>query len=62
MSKREPVEYSYKDPYLLQRFITEGGKIVPRRVSRNTAKDQRRLSEAIKRARELALLPYIKQN
>ena len=49
----------YKDVKLLQRFISERGKIVPRRITDVTAKEQRRLAQAIKRARELALLPYL---
>ena len=49
----------YKDVKLLQRFVSERGKIVPRRITAATAKEQRTLSEAIKRARTLALLPYV---
>lgn len=49
----------YKDVKLLQRFISERGKIVPRRITAVTAKEQRALSRAIKRARHLALLPYV---
>jgi small subunit ribosomal protein S18 len=49
----------YKDVKLLQRFISERGKIVPRRITAVTAKEQRALANAIKRARELALLPYV---
>jgi small subunit ribosomal protein S18 len=49
----------YKDIKLLQRFISERGKIVPRRITAVTAKEQRALATAIKRARELALLPYV---
>jgi len=49
----------YKEPRLLRQYITERGKIIPRRISGNTAKTQRRLSLAIKRARHLALLPYL---
>jgi len=49
----------YKDPRLLRGFITEGGKIVPRRISGNCAKHQRGVSLAIKRARTIALLPYL---
>ena len=49
----------YKDIKLLQRFISERGKIVPRRITAVTAKEQRALAKAIKRARELALLPYV---
>ena len=49
----------YKDVKLLLRFVSERGKIVPRRITAVTAKEQRDLAQAIKRARELALLPYI---
>src|SRR5215207_7344219 len=49
----------YKDVKLLQRFISERGKIVPRRITAVTAKEQRQLAQSIKRARELALLPYV---
>ena len=48
----------YKDVNRLRRFVTERGKILPRRVSGNCARHQRVLAVAIKRARELALLPY----
>jgi small subunit ribosomal protein S18 len=48
----------YKDPILLRRFISDRGKIVPRRVSGVTAKNQRKLALAIKRARNIALLPF----
>jgi small subunit ribosomal protein S18 len=46
---------------MLQRFLTERGKILPSRLSGITARHQRQLSIAIKRARYLALLPYIKR-
>ena len=49
----------YKDPKLLRYFITEGGKIVPRRISGNCAKHQRGMAVAIKRARQLAFLPFV---
>ena len=49
----------YKDVKLLQRFTTERGKIVPSRISAVSAKKQRELSTAIKRARHLALMPYV---
>ena len=49
----------YKDIKLLQRFVSERGKIVPRRITAVTAKEQRDLAQAIKRARELGLLPYV---
>ncbi len=48
----------YKDPQLLKYFITERGKIVPRRISGLCAKNQRKVAKAIKRARKIALLPY----
>jgi len=48
----------YKDEKLLRKFITDRGKIVPRRISGNCAWHQRRLTLAIKRARHLALLPF----
>ena len=48
----------YKDVKLLQRYISERGKIVPARITAVSAKKQRELARAIKRARFLALLPY----
>ncbi len=51
----------YKDVKLLQRFTSERGKIVPSRITAVSAKKQRALSRAIKRARHLALLPYVVQ-
>ena len=48
----------YKDVKLLQRYISERGKIVPSRITAVSAKKQRELAGAIKRARFLALLPY----
>jgi small subunit ribosomal protein S18 len=52
----------YKDVKLLGRFISERGKILPSRITAVSAKKQRRLSQAIKRARNLALLPYVVQS
>ncbi|MGF1609363.1 MAG: 30S ribosomal protein S18 [Kiloniellales bacterium] len=49
----------YKDLKLLQRFISERGKIVPSRITAVSAKKQRELAQAIKRSRYLALLPYV---
>jgi small subunit ribosomal protein S18 len=51
----------FKDEKMLQRFLTERGKILPARLSGITARHQRQLSVAIKRARYLALLPYVKR-
>lgn len=48
----------YKDLPRLRRYITERGKILPRRISGNCAKHQRQLTVAIKRARNIALLPF----
>ncbi len=49
----------YKDVRLLQRFVSERGKIVPSRITAVSAKKQRELARAIKRARFLAMLPYV---
>ena len=48
----------YKDSNKLRKFISERGKILPRRISGNCAKHQREMNTAIKRARQVALLPY----
>ncbi|MCI6174552.1 MAG: 30S ribosomal protein S18 [Clostridiales bacterium] len=52
-------EISYKDVNKLKRYISERGKILPRRITGNCAKHQRELTTAIKRARHLAILPYV---
>ena len=49
----------YKDVKLLQRYVSERGKIVPSRITAVSQKKQRELAKAIKRARYLALLPYV---
>lgn len=55
----DKVEFiDYKDISRLKRFVSERGKILPRRISGNCAKHQRQLTTAIKRARNIALLPY----
>jgi len=51
----------FKDVELLKKFITERGKILPRRVTGTSAKWQRELAVAIKRARHMALLPFVKE-
>ncbi|KAF0336418.1 30S ribosomal protein S18 [Pediococcus acidilactici] len=57
------IEYiDYKDTELLKRFISERGKILPRRVSGTSAKNQRRLTIAIKRARIMGLLPFVAED
>jgi small subunit ribosomal protein S18 len=48
----------YKDVARLRKYITERGKILPRRITGNCARHQRQLTKAIKRARQIALLPY----
>ncbi|MBM5791388.1 30S ribosomal protein S18 [Vulcanococcus sp.] len=53
----EPIDY--KDVDLLKKFITERGKILPRRLTGLTAKQQRDLTNAVKRARIMALLPFV---
>lgn len=56
---KDKVEYiDYKDAQLLRKFMTDRGKIKPRRVTGTCAQHQHQLSTAIKRAREMALLPY----
>ena len=52
----------YKDVKLLGRFVSERGKIMPSRITAVSAKKQRKLSQAIKRARNLALMPYVVQS
>lgn len=51
-------DIDYKDIAKLKKFVTEGGKIAPRRSTGTCAKHQRALANAIKRARQMALLPY----
>lgn len=54
-----PDYIDWKDTDFLKRFVPERGKIMPRRISGISAKDQRRLARAIKRARAIALLPFV---
>ncbi len=58
-SSKDAPKIDYKDVRLLQRFISERGKIVPSRITAVSAKKQRELARAIKRARILALLPFV---
>ncbi len=66
-SRRKPCKFcadrveavDYKDVARLQKFTSERGKILPSRVSGNCAAHQRQLSQAVKRARHIALLPYV---
>ena len=52
------VAIDYKDPQTLKYFITDRGKIIPRRISGNCAKHQRKVGTAIKRSRMIALMPF----
>lgn len=54
-----PDYIDWKDTDFLKRFVPERGKIMPRRISGISAKDQRRLAQAIKRARSMALIPFV---
>ncbi|GIV61375.1 MAG: hypothetical protein KatS3mg044_0241 [Rhodothermaceae bacterium] len=55
----EPVYVDYKDVELLKRYLNEQGKILPRRITGVSAKFQRQLTRAVKRARHLALIPFV---
>ena len=55
--KAKPIDY--KDVATLRKYISERGKILPRRITGNCAKHQRALTVAIKRARHIALMPYV---
>jgi len=58
--KKNGIKYiDYKDPEFLLKFINEQGKILPRRLSGNSLKFQRKIAQAVKRARHLSLLPYV---
>jgi len=58
--RKNRIKYiDYKDPNFLLKLVNEQGKIMPRRVTGTSMKYQRRVAQAIKRARHLALLPYV---
>ena len=58
--KKMGIKYiDYKDPEFLKKFLNEQGKILPRRLTGTSLKFQRKVATAIKRARHLALLPYV---
>ncbi len=58
--KKAGIKYiDYKDPNFLLKFVNEQGKILPRRLTGTSMKYQKKVSQAIKRARHLALMPYV---
>ncbi len=58
--KKNRIKYiDYKDPVFLRKFLNEQGKILPRRITGTSLKYQRKVATAVKRARHLALLPYV---
>mgnify|MGYP004447491301 CR=1 FL=1 len=58
--KKSDIKYvDYKNPEFLKRFLNEQGKILPRRITGTSLKYQRKVAQAVKRARHLALLPYV---
>jgi len=61
--KKMGIKYiDYKDADFLMRFLNDQGKILPRRITGNSLKFQRKLAIAVKRARQIALLPYVADN
>lgn len=61
--KKAGIKYvDYKDPEFLKKFLNEQGRILPRRITGTSLKFQRRVAQAVKRARHLALLPYVTDN
>lgn len=58
--KKNKIKYvDYKDPVFLKKFLNEQGKILPRRLTGTSLKFQRKVAKAVKRARHLAMLPYV---
>lgn len=58
--KKNKIKYiDYKDPDFLLRFLNEQGKILPRRITGTSSKYQKKVAQAVKRARHLAILPYV---
>ena len=58
---KENSEIDYKDAAKLKKYVSERGKILPRRITGNCAKHQRALTVAIKRARHVAIMPYVQE-
>lgn len=62
-NRMDGIEYlDYKDIDNIQRFTNDQGKLLPRRITGVTAKQQRQVTQAIKRARQMAILPYVADN
>ena len=61
LCKGDEATIDYKDVRNLRRYITDRGKILPRRATGNCAKHQREIARAIKQARKIALLPYVSE-
>ncbi len=58
--KKNKIKYiDYKDPDFLMRFLNEQGKILPRRITGTSTKYQKKVAQAVKRARHIGLLPYV---
>ena len=58
--KKMGIRYiDYKYPELLKKFVNEQGKMLPRRITGNSLKDQRKVADAVKKARQMALMPYV---
>lgn len=58
--KKAGIRYvDYKDPVFLSKFVNEQGKLLPRRITGNSLKFQRKVAQAVKKARQLALMPYV---
>lgn len=58
--KKLGIKYiDYKDPDFLMRFVNEQGKLLPRRITGTSLKYQRKVAQAVKRARHLAIMPYV---
>lgn len=58
--KKNGIKYiDYKDPEFLKRFINEQGKLLPRRITGTSIKYQRKVAQAVKRSRHLAIMPYV---
>lgn len=58
--KKMGIKYiDYKDPEFLKKFVNEQGKLLPRLISGNSLKYQRKVAQAIKKARQMALMPYV---